>query len=95
MRGRRFKERSEIQRLMEELRAAKEENMKKIGKVKYEWKRARRERMLLAELEADRDRDVRGASRASRPEVADNYREVVVSLKERWVSKKREEAAEI
>ncbi|KAF3541755.1 hypothetical protein F2Q69_00021462 [Brassica cretica] len=69
-------ERSEIQRLMEELRAAKEENMKKIG-------------------EADRDRDVRGASRASRPEVADNYREVLVSLKERWVSKKREEAAEI
>lgn len=46
-------ERSEIQRLMEELRAAKEENMKKIGEVlilKYEWKRARRERMLLAEL---------------------------------------------
>ena len=103
------KGRVEVRRLTEELRAAKEETRKKTGEamiLKDEWEKTHRERAVfetevatlrtkIAELEADRDRDIRRGSRASRLEDAIGFREVLASLEKRWVDKKKEVSAEV
>ena len=99
----------EVQRLMEELRAAKEEARKKTGEamiLRDEWHRARQKRAVfetevatlrtnVVELETDRDRDIRRGSRAARREIASGFREVLTSLEKKWVDKKKEVSAEI
>ena len=103
------KGKAEVRRLKEELRVAKEETRKKTGEamlLKDEWQRARRERAAfetevaalrtkVAELETGRDRDIRRGSRAARREVANGFREVLASLENRWVNKKKEVSADI
>ena len=99
----------EVRRLTEELRVAKEEARKKTGEAMIltdDWKRARQERAIfktevatlrtkVVELETDRDRDIRRVSRAARHEIANGFREVLTSLEEKWIDKKKEVSAEI
>lgn len=47
------------------------------------------------ELETDRDRNICRGSRAARCEIANVFREVLTSLEEKWVDKKKEVSAEI
>ena len=47
------------------------------------------------ELENDCDRDIRRGSRAARREIANNFREVLTYLEEKWIDKKKEVSAEI
>lgn len=53
------------------------------------------QRTRIAELEFERDQSIRCASPAARREVADRYKEILASLEERWVNKKKELAAVI
>ena len=103
------KGKAEVRRLTEELLLAKEEIRKKTGEamlLKDEWQRARSERAAfeievaalrtkVAELETGHDRDIRRGSRAARRKVADGFREVIASLKKRWLEKKKEVSAGI
>lgn len=74
--------------------------------LKDEWKRACQERIIfeyevtaqktkIADLEADRDRDIRRSSRIVRREVVDSYWEIPIYLEKRWANKRKEVAAEI
>lgn len=100
---------AEVKRISEELKIAQEERKRQAGVViclQEEWLRARHERASfeaevvsqrskIAELEAERDRDIRHASRAARREVARKYRDILLSLEERWSRKKKEVSAVI
>lgn len=74
--------------------------------LKDEWKRACQERIIfeyevttqktkIADLEADRDRDIRRSSCIVRREVVDSYWEIPIYLEKRWANKRKEVAAKI
>ncbi|KAF3510501.1 hypothetical protein F2Q69_00009202 [Brassica cretica] len=100
---------SEIKRLSEELKATKREgkrNAEKIEALTDDWKRTRQENEALtthviaqkariAALEVEGGRDIRRASRIARCDIAERYREILQSLKEKWMSKKKEVSGEI
>ena len=95
---------SEIKRLSEELEATKREgkrNAEKTEALTDDWKRTRQENEALttqviaqkariAALEVEGGRDIRHASRIARRDIAERYREILQSLKEKWMSKKKE-----
>ncbi|KAF3541954.1 hypothetical protein F2Q69_00023446 [Brassica cretica] len=79
---------------------------KKIEALTGDWKRTCQDNATLAAqviaqkakiaaFEVERDRDIRRASRVARRDVAGRYREILESLKEKWVNKKKEASAEI
>lgn len=94
----------DIKRLSAELETAKLEGAKdarKIAGLVKDWERARRESATLAaevnaqrarivDLELERDRDIRRASRAARCDVVQRYSEILSRLKVKWVSKEKE-----
>jgi len=100
---------SEIKRLSKELEATKREGKKdaeKIEALTEDWKRIHQENEALmtqmvaqkariAALEAERDRDIRRASRVAHRDIATRYREILESLKDKWTSKKKEVSSEI
>ncbi|KAF3514198.1 hypothetical protein F2Q69_00007735 [Brassica cretica] len=49
----------------------------------------------IAALEVERDQDIRRASRVARRDIATWYREILESLKDKWMSKKKGVSAEI
>ncbi|KAF3528906.1 hypothetical protein DY000_02039982 [Brassica cretica] len=49
----------------------------------------------IVALEVERDRDIRRASRIARRDVAGRYQEILESLKEKWMNKKKEVSTEI
>ena len=49
----------------------------------------------IAALEVERDRDIHHASRIARRAIATQYREILESLKDKWMSKMKEVSAEI
>ncbi|KAF3500591.1 hypothetical protein F2Q69_00042595 [Brassica cretica] len=49
----------------------------------------------ITALEVERDRDIRRASRVARRDIATRYREILESLKDKWMSKKKGVSAEI
>ena len=49
----------------------------------------------IAALEVERDQDIRRASRVARRDIATRYREILESLKDKWMSKKKGVSAEI
>ncbi|KAF2594180.1 hypothetical protein F2Q70_00042938 [Brassica cretica] len=100
---------SEIKRLSKELEATKREgkkDAKKIEALTEDWRRIHLENEALmtqmvaqkariAALEVERDRDIRNASRIARRAIATRYREILESLKDKWMSKMKEVSAEI
>ena len=94
---------------MAELETTKREgkgDAKKIEALTGDWKRTCQDNATLAAqviaqkakiaaFEVERDRDIRRASRVARRDVAERYREILESLKEKWVNKKKEASAEI
>ena len=49
----------------------------------------------ITALEVERDRDIRRASCVARRNIANRYREILESLKDKWTSKKKGVSAEI
>ncbi|XP_048615477.1 uncharacterized protein LOC106401117 isoform X2 [Brassica napus] len=100
---------SEIKRLSKELEVTKREGKKdaeKIEALTEDWRRVHQENEALttqvvaqkakiAALEVERDRDIRRDSRIARRDIEQRYREILESLKDWWMSKKKEVSAEI
>ncbi|KAF2551940.1 hypothetical protein F2Q68_00033897 [Brassica cretica] len=100
---------SEIKRLSEEFEATKREGKKdaeKIEALTEDWRRIHQENEALTTqvvsqkakitaVEVERDRDIRRASRIARRDIANRYRDVLESLREKWVNKKKEVSAKI
>ncbi|KAF2557450.1 hypothetical protein F2Q68_00016805 [Brassica cretica] len=100
---------SEIKRLSKELEATKREGKKdaeKIEALTEDWKIIHQENEALmtqtvahkariTALEVERDQDIRRASRVARRDIANRYREILESLKDKWTSKKKGVSAEI
>ncbi|KAF3555955.1 hypothetical protein F2Q69_00015089 [Brassica cretica] len=92
-----------------ELEVTKREGKKdaeKIEALTEDWRRIHQENEALTTqvvaqkakitaLEVDRDRDIRCASRIARRDIEQRHREILESLKDRWMSKKKEVSAEI
>ncbi|KAF3584040.1 hypothetical protein F2Q69_00030647 [Brassica cretica] len=100
---------SEIKRLSMELEATKREGKKdaeKIEALTEDWKIIHQEnealmtqtvahKAIITALEVERDQDIRRASRLARRDIANRYREILESLKDKWTSKKKGVSAEI
>ncbi|XP_048613418.1 uncharacterized protein At3g60930, chloroplastic-like [Brassica napus] len=100
---------SKIKRLSKELQATKREGKKdaeKIEALTEDWKIIHQENEALmtqtvahkariTALEVERDQDIRRASRVARRNIANRYREILESLKDKWTSKKNGVSAEI
>lgn len=100
---------SKIKRLSKELEATKREGKRdaeKIEALSEDWKRVHQENEVLktqmvaqkvrvAALEIERDRDICRASRVAHHDVATRYRKILESLKDRRTSKKNKVSTEI
>uniref|UniRef100_A0A0D3D3P7 Uncharacterized protein n=1 Tax=Brassica oleracea var. oleracea TaxID=109376 RepID=A0A0D3D3P7_BRAOL len=100
---------SEIKRLSEELEATKREGKKDAKKTEAlteDWRRIHQENEALmtqvvaqkakiTAVEVERDQNIRRASRIVRRDIAKRYQDVLESLREKWVNKKKEVSAEI
>ena len=100
---------SEIKSLSEELEATKHEGKKDAKKTEAlteDWRRIHQEngalmtrvvaqKAKITAVEVERDQNIRRASRIARRDIAKRYRDVLESLREKWVNKKKEVSAEI
>ncbi|KAF2593552.1 hypothetical protein F2Q70_00042445 [Brassica cretica] len=100
---------SEIKRLSKELEVTNREGKKdaeKIEALTEDWRRVHQEnkalttqvvaqKVKIAALEVERDRDICRDSRIARRDMEQRYREILESLKDWWTRKKKEVSAEI